>query len=80
MNCYYDEHLTDIAVMASADGKRAAAEFICSGVYQSSCEGLPPASGQRYRLPVGCFFEIRGGKIARITNYYNMSDLVAQVG
>ncbi len=79
MNRYYDENLTDFSILVSDDGSRASAEFICSGIYKVSCEGLPPARGQKYRLPVGCFFDIRGGKIARISNYYNLPDWVAQV-
>jgi steroid delta-isomerase-like uncharacterized protein len=79
MDRYYDENLTDFSILVSEDGTRASAEFICSGTYKVSCAGLPPARGQKYRLPVGCFFEIRAGKIARITNYYNLPDWVAQV-
>jgi len=41
---------------------------------------LPPANGQKYVLPGGAFFDIRGGKIARVTNYYNLQDWIAQVG
>lgn len=50
--CYL-EVLTDIRVMQSADGSHAAAEYVVSGQYLSSDEGLPPAMGQRYRLPGG---------------------------
>jgi len=80
MNRCYREHLTDLVVMASDDGRRAAAEFIVNGEYLATDEGLPPAAGQRYRLPAGAFFEIRDGKVARVTNYYNLQDWVAQVG
>jgi len=43
-------------------------------------EGLPEASGQTYRLPAGAFFDIRDGKVARVTNYYNLNDWLKQVG
>ena len=79
MDEFYDEHLTDIVIMVSVDEKRAAAEFICNGTYKSTCVGLPQARGQKYKLPVGCFFEIKNDKIARVTNYYNMNDWLAQV-
>lgn len=79
MDTFYDEHLDNIAIMTSQDGKRAAAEFICNGTYKSTAEGLPPARGQKYSLPVGCFFEIKSDKIARVTNYYNMNDWLKQV-
>ncbi|PPC78290.1 isopropylmalate/homocitrate/citramalate synthase [Pokkaliibacter plantistimulans] len=80
MNRCYREQLTDIVVMASADGQRAAAEFVVHGEYLASDEGLPAASGQRYVLPAGAFFEIRANKVARVTNYYNLNDWTAQVG
>jgi len=79
MDRYYDENLEKITIMTSSDGKRAAAEFICNGIYKTTCEGLPPAKNQKYSLPVGCFFKIKDGKIARITNYYNMNDWLKQV-
>lgn len=79
MNAHYKEQLVDMVIMASEDGKRAAAEFVVLGEYLSTDEGLPPANGQTYRLPAGAFFEIRDGKVARITNYYNLQDWIAQV-
>ena len=41
--------------------------------------GLPEARGQAYVLPGGAFFDIRGGRIARVSNYYNLEDWIAQV-
>jgi len=79
MDFLYDENLSDITVMCDDSGERAAAEFICNGVYKNSDEGLPPAKGQKYRLPVGCFFDIREGKISRVSNYYNMNDWIKMV-
>lgn len=75
----YREQLRDIVVMASADGARGSAEFVVHGEYLSTDEGLPPANGQEYVLPAGAFFDIRGGKITRVTNYYNLPDWTAQV-
>lgn len=79
MNRHYREQLADIVVMASDDGTRAAAEFTVLGEYLATDEGLPPAAGQRYRLPAGAFFAVRDGRIARVTNYYNLQDWIAQV-
>ena len=79
MNGSYREHLTDIVVFANAEGTRAAAEFVVNGEYLKSDEGLPPAHGQKYVLPAGAFFDIRAGKVARVTNYYNLQDWIAQV-
>lgn len=75
----YREQLTDIVVMVAADTNRAAAEYVVHGEYLADDEGLPPARGQRYVLPGGAFFEVRGGKITRVTNYYNLNDWIAQV-
>lgn len=75
----YREQLSDIVVMVGADGRRAAAEYVVHGQYLVEHEGLPPAYGQRYVLPGGAFFELREGKIARVTNYYNLQDWIAQV-
>jgi len=79
MNTSYKEQLVDMVVMASADGQRAAAEFVVLGEYLKTDEGLPEANGQKYNLPAGAFFEIRDNKVARITNYYNLEDWIAQV-
>lgn len=76
--CYL-EVLTDVRILVSDDGRHAAAEYIVSGQYLSSDEGLPPARGQRYRLPGGAFFDVGSGRILRISNYYNLSEWVAQV-
>ena len=75
----YQERLEGIVVMVSEDGKRAAAEFNVHGVYKNTDEGLPAASGQTYVLPAGTFFEVKGGKIVRVTTYYNLTDWLLQV-
>ena len=80
MNRCYRERLVDIVLMANEEGTRAAAEFTVLGEYLVTDEGLPPANGQTYRLPAGAFFQIEGGRIKRISNYYNLQDWVAQVG
>ena len=80
MNRCYRERLADIVVMQNAAGDRAAAEFVVHGEYLADDEDLPPANGQTYVLPAGAFFEIKNGKVARISNYYNLNDWVAQVG
>jgi len=80
MEASYREQLRDVVVMASADGRRAAAEYVVHGEYHHDDEGLPKASGQRYVLPGGAFFEIAEGRIARVSNYYNLQDWIAQVG
>lgn len=80
MNRCYRERLSDLVIMTSPDGGRAAAEFVVHGEYLADDEGLPPARGQTYVLPAGAFFELKDGKVARISNYYNLNDWIAQVG
>ncbi|MDG2523824.1 ketosteroid isomerase-related protein [Stenotrophomonas sp. HITSZ_GD] len=79
MEASYHEQLRDVVLMASADGARAAAEYVVHGQYHHDDEGLPKAHGQRYVLPGGAFFEIAHGRIARVSNYYNLQDWIAQV-
>jgi len=80
MDASYREQLRDIVVLASQDGDRAAAEYVVHGEYLRDDAGLPPARGQKYVLPGGAFFDIRDDRIARVSNYYNLQDWIAQVG
>jgi steroid delta-isomerase-like uncharacterized protein len=79
MDRCYREQVEDLTVFANEDGTRGAAEFHIRGEYLSDDEGLPPASGQKYRLRVGAFFEIRDGLVSRVTNYYNLQEWLQQV-
>jgi steroid delta-isomerase-like uncharacterized protein len=79
MDRCFAEQLENIAVMATADGARASAEFDVLGTYIETGEGLPPAMGQTYRLPAGTFFEIEGGLITRVTTYYNLAAWLKQI-
>jgi steroid delta-isomerase-like uncharacterized protein len=80
MDRTYSERLRDIVVMTDPDGRHAAAEFVVEGTYLATDEGLPEARGQTYTLPAGTFFEVRDGRIARVTTYYNLQDWLRQVG
>ncbi|MDB6116586.1 MAG: hypothetical protein JWO08_367 [Verrucomicrobiaceae bacterium] len=79
MDRCYREEVQELVVMAAEDGTRGAAEFYIQGAYIATDEGLPPATGQTYRLRVGAFFDIKDGLVSRITNYYNLQDWIAQV-
>ncbi|WP_419906151.1 ketosteroid isomerase-related protein [Hoeflea sp.] len=79
MSEHYAEQLGDIAIMVSADGTRAAAEFTVRGTYLKTAEGLPPANGQRYSLNAGIFFAVEDGLITRVTTCYNLADWIAQM-
>lgn len=80
MDRCYAEQIIDLVVLTEPSGTRAAAEFTVLGTYQQTDDGLPTATGQTYRLPAGAFFELRGGKVARISNTYNLQDWLRQVG
>jgi steroid delta-isomerase-like uncharacterized protein len=79
MDHAYSEQLRDIVVMTSADGRRAAAEFMVHGVYKVADPGFPAALGQEYTLPAGGFFEIADGTITRVSVYYNLTEWIKQV-
>jgi steroid delta-isomerase-like uncharacterized protein len=80
MDRSYAEQVEQLTVFANTDGTRGAAEFYIRGKYLSTDEGLPPATGQSYWLRVGAFFDLRKGRVARVTNYYNLQDWLRQVG
>lgn len=79
MDRCYREQVEDLMVFTSDSPDRAAAEFFIRGEYLVTDEGLPEAKGQTYHLRVGAFFDIRDGRIARVTNYYNLSDWMRMV-
>ena len=79
MDRCYGEQLRGIVVMVSADGLRAGAEYVVHGEYKVTDDGLPDAQGQRYVLPGGAFFDVRDGRITRVTNTYNLEDWIRQV-
>ncbi len=79
MDRCYREQVVNLVVLVNESGDRAAAEFFIDGAYIATDEGLPPASGQTYHLRVGAFFDIRDGKIARVTNHYNLQDWLRMV-
>jgi steroid delta-isomerase-like uncharacterized protein len=80
MDKCYLEQVLDLVVMQNPDGTRAAAEFHLKGQYLQTDGDFPQAKGQPYTLRVGAFFEVRQGKIARVSNHYNLRDWLRQVG
>ncbi|TKA98185.1 isopropylmalate/homocitrate/citramalate synthase [Cereibacter changlensis] len=79
MGVSYREELRDMVIFANDAGTRGAAEFVVHGEYLQTDPGLPEAKGQRYVLPAGAFFDLRDGRIARVTTFYNLNDWVRQV-
>ncbi|HEY0961672.1 MAG TPA: ketosteroid isomerase-related protein [Pseudomonadales bacterium] len=75
----YKEQVIDPVILVSPDGTRAAAEFMLTGTYLQTDSDLPPAKGQQYRLRVGTFFELDGGRITRVSNHYNLNHWLRQI-
>jgi steroid delta-isomerase-like uncharacterized protein len=80
MDRCYQETIEELVIFESADGTRAAAEFMVRGTYLATDDGLPEASGQTYYLPAGAFFTLRDGKVSRVTMYYNLQEWLRQIG
>lgn len=83
MNRCHRERIEDVVVLTEPTSTRAAAEFVVHGSYIATDPGVPagtpPARGQTYRLPAGAFFTLREGRIARISNFYNLPDWLRQI-
>jgi steroid delta-isomerase-like uncharacterized protein len=79
MDACYSEQIKDIVILTEPTGTRGSAEFMVHGRYLKTDTGLPPATGQSYILPAGAFFTLRDGKVARISNYYNLPEWTRQV-
>ena len=80
MDHCYREQIRDLRITTASDGTHGAAEYVVHGTYQHQDHGLPPATGQTYVLPGGAFFDLRAGKVARVTNCYNLNEWLRQVG
>lgn len=76
MDHHYQEQVKELQVLQGEDSSRMAAEFKIDGIYKETDEGLPEANGQSYYISVGAFFDVKDGKITRITNYYNLSNWI----
>lgn len=76
----FNEKFDNIVILVSDDGKHAAAEWVDHGTYFKDYLGMDVgAHNQKYALTGAHFFEIRDGKIARVTSYYNMTNFAAQI-
>jgi len=43
-------------------------------------EACRPPPARLTTCASGAFFDLKDGKVARVTNYYNLQDWIAQVG
>lgn len=80
MDRCYRETVENLVVFAGEDPNRAAAEFFIRGEYLATDDGLPEATGRKYHLRVGAFFDLRDGRISRVTNDYNLQAWLRMVG
>lgn len=72
----YDETISDLAIFEHSSNERFATEFTVDGSYIKTDINLPPATGQKYRLSAGAFFQVNNGKITRVTGYYNLNEWI----
>ncbi len=79
MDLHYSEQVEDLVIYTNASGTGAASEFYIRGKYIKTDSGLPEAKGQNYHLRVGAFFDLKDGKISRVTNYYNLQKWIELV-
>ena len=80
MEYCYAETLVDVHLLVSDDGTLGAAEYTVVGEYIADDIGMPPARGQRYRMPGAAFFALRDGRILRVSDHYNLQEWFSQVG
>jgi steroid delta-isomerase-like uncharacterized protein len=79
METCYSEQLVDLRLLCSPDGTHAASEYTVVGEYIADDIGMPPAQGQRYRMPGAAFFTLRDGRIRRVSDHYNLQEWFSQV-
>lgn len=72
MNECYKEELIDVVIMDAHNGVNFSAEFMVHGIYLKTDGSLPKATNQKYTIRAGSFFEVRSGKIIRVSTYYNL--------
>lgn len=80
MDHCYDETLTDMVFLIEPTNQRVAVEFVVNGTYKNTDGDFIAATNQTYTLPAAAFLEIKDGKIARVTTYYNLQLWLKLVG
>jgi steroid delta-isomerase-like uncharacterized protein len=61
-------------------GDKGAGEWILSGTFAHSSNPAMPATGKSFSVPGVGINEYSGGKISRVTNYWNLASFLQQVG
>lgn len=75
---YSDMRIEKTTFLSTGDGHYAT-EWIMTGVHTGDAPGLP-ATGKPFRISGAGVGEIRDGRIARVTEYWNMAEFLIQVG
>jgi|CXWL01.1.fsa_nt_gi steroid delta-isomerase-like uncharacterized protein len=76
---HFLEVLSDIVIDVPGAGQRAIARYVVSGQYLATQTGLPPARGQRYRIPGESIFDVDGGHITRIISHFDEDKRLQQL-
>ena len=61
-------------------GDQGAGEWVMSGTFAHSSNPAMPATGKKFSIPGVGINEYSGGKISRVTNYWNLASFLQQVG
>ena len=65
---------------ASRAGDRIYVEWTFSGTNSAGGLAGQPPTGKAFSVPAVSVFEMKGNKIRRVEDYYNLADLLRQVG
>lgn len=60
-------------------GDRIAVQWTFSGTDSASGLGGQPPTGNSFSVPATSIFEMKGNKIRRVDDYYNLADLLRQI-
>lgn len=61
-------------------GDRIAVRWTFSGTDSAGGLGGQPPTGRSFAVPAVSVFEVKGNKIERVEDYYNLADLLGQLG
>ena len=65
-------------IEAIQQGDRAAVKWIFSGT--PGALGTTPSTGKSFAVAAVSFFELRGNRIVRVSDFYNLADILRQLG
>lgn len=65
---------------AFRSGDRIAVQWTFSGTDSAGGLGGQPPTGKSFSVPAASIFEMKGNKIRRVDDYYNLADLLRQLG